>query len=91
MSNEVSNGEIYGVLLVLNEKVGSLTAKIDSHHAWMGKHVEDDRRMGEDIHAIQMAQSKQRGSTKTWGLVATSVGGILGTVAGAAASLIKWH
>jgi hypothetical protein len=85
--SDVSNGEIYGVLLALNEKVGSLTAKMDSHHLWMGQHVEDDRKMGFDIHAIQLAQPKSKGTIRTWGLIATGAA----TVASIVASVVKFH
>ncbi len=78
--SEVTNAEIYGVLLDLKEDVGGLKKSCDLQLEAIKSH-------SIRLTALEGAAERQRGAAKVWGLVATCVA----TVAAAAIELLRPH
>ena len=76
----ISNDEIYAALLDVKQDIGGLLATMTSHQESFKSHVVDDKRMAEDISKIELRQAAQRGSIRTWGIVATGVATIISTI-----------
>lgn len=74
MSNEVTNGDLYSVLLGIKEDIGGLKTSADLHFEALKNH-------SERIGVLENSVAKQKGAVKVWGLVATgaatAVGGLL--------------
>lgn len=98
MSN-VSNDQIYELLCNIHGDIGVLKGTTAGFKDALESHIEDDKRVIRSVYDTQIApvaakvdelriaQAKQRGATKTWGLVATAAASVVGGLTG----LIKWH
>ncbi len=96
---KVTNDQMYELLCNVHGDIGVLKGATAGFKEALEAHIEDDKQILRSVYDTQIqplvakvddlriAQAKQRGATKTWGLVAT----LIGSVAGAAAGLIKWH
>jgi hypothetical protein len=74
--SEVTNTDIYSVLLDIKEDIGGLKASSDLQLKGLTAH-------GERIATLEESSAKQKGAAKVWGLVGTAVGGLAAAVAGA--------
>ena len=96
---KVTNDQIYELLCNVHGDIGVLKGATAGFKEALDAHIEDDKRVIRSVYDAQIqplvakvddlriAQAKQRGATKTWGLVATAAGSVVGGLAG----LIKWH
>jgi hypothetical protein len=84
MSEEVSNHQILGLLVDMNGKLGALVSQSEAHLAWQLQHTRDDALMAADIKKLQLSSARQRGVLAAL----TSVGAILGALAGYAVDLL---
>lgn len=66
MSDDVTNGQIYGALMDIKEDIGGLKATT-------ALHLKALENFGPRIGALETSAAKQRGAAKVWGLVATGV------------------
>ena len=99
----IKNEDIYALLCNVHKDIGELKSSTTTVVATLKDHIEDDKRalramydtqikpVQDQVDVLRISQATQRGRTKVWGLVASGVAGIAGTVAGVAASLIKGH
>ncbi len=99
MATRVSNDQIYALLCDVKGDIGELKGATAGFKEALESHIEDDKRVIrsvydtqiapviEKVDALRIAQAKQRGATKTWGLVATAAASVVGGLTG----LIKWH
>lgn len=85
MANEVSNSDIYNVLINMRGDLGRLEGKVDGHAVALNTHIADDKvsdaAFNEALTKIQMAGARQRGFVTAISLF----GGVVGTALGAAA------
>ena len=101
--NNVSNDQLYDLLCRIHGDVGELKGTTASFKSALETHIEDDKRVirsvydtqirpvQEQVDTLRIAQATQKGRTRVWGLIATGAATLIGSVAGAAAGLIKWH
>jgi hypothetical protein len=99
----VKNEDIYKLLCNVHSDIGELKGATTTLASTLKEHIEDDKRViravydtqiqpiAAQVDSLRISQAAQKGRTKVWGLVATAAGSVLGVVAGAASSLIKWH
>lgn len=97
--DNTSNDQIYDLLCRIHGDIGELKGTTAGFKASLEAHIEDDKRVIRavydtqispvitDVKNLQLAQAKQQGRTKVWGLVATTAASIVGGAVG----LIKWH
>jgi hypothetical protein len=95
----VKNEDIYKLLCNVHQDIGELKGVTAATNAVLKEHIEEDKRivramydtqiapMLTKVEDLRVAQARQRGATKVWGLVATAAA----SVVGGAVSLIKWH
>lgn len=85
MANEVSNSDIYNVLINMRGDLGRLEGKVDGHASTLAAHVADDKvndaAFTSALSKIQLSAARQRGFVTAFSVV----GGIVGTALGAAA------
>ena len=98
-----SNDQLYTLLCKIHEDVGELKGTTASTNAVLKEHIEEDKRIvramydtqikpvQDQVDVLRISQATQKGRTRVWGLVATGAATLIGSVAGAAAGLIKWH
>jgi hypothetical protein len=96
---EISNDQIYQLLCNISGDIGELKGLSAGFKESLEAHIEDDKRvmrsvydtqivpMGQKVDDIRIQQAKQRGATRTWGLIATTAASIVSGAVG----LIKWH
>jgi hypothetical protein len=101
--NNVSNDQLWDLMCRIHGDIGELKGTATATNAVLKDHIEEDKRVvramydtqikpvQDDVKAMQLTQAKQKGSARTWGLVAAGAASIAGSVAGAATALIKWH
>lgn len=68
--NEVTNADLYGVLLDIKEDIGGLKASTDLHLRALENH---STRIG----SLEGAENRQKGAVKVWGLIATGAATIV--------------
>lgn len=78
MSNEVSNGDIFSVLMDIKESIGRLDGKVDSHSGQLAAHIADDKVLSESIQKLQISQARQRGFVAALSTMGAVVGAGLG-------------
>lgn len=78
--SEVSNGDIYNLLVNMRGDLGRLEGKFDGHATAFKAHVEDDKDLAESVQKIQISQARQRGFVTAL----STVGAVLGAGLGAA-------
>lgn len=61
MGNEVSNADIYNVLINMRGDLGRLEGKVDGHAEKLASHIEDDKLLESSIQKLQISQARQRG------------------------------
>ncbi len=79
--SQVSNDQIYAVLLDIKEDIGSMNATLAAHQSAFTTHVAEDKQMAEDINKIELRQASMRGERRTWNIVTTAVGSVAGAIA----------
>ncbi len=99
----IKNEDIYNLLCNVHKDIGELQSATTTVGAALRDHIAEDKQtiramydtqikpVQDQVDALRISQATQRGRTKVWGLVASGVAGLAGTVAGIAASLIKGH
>lgn len=97
--NDVSNDQLWDLMCRIHGDIGELKGTTASTNSVLKEHIEEDKRIIRAMYDTQIApvvakvdelriaQAKQRGATKTWGLVATAAASVVGGLTG----LIKWH
>ena len=95
----VKNEDIYNLLCNVHKDIGELKGSTTTIAATLKEHIEDDKRIiravydtqiapvAAKVEELQLAQAKQRGAIRAWGIVATGAASIVGTLV----SYIKWH
>ncbi len=81
MSNEVSNADIYNVLINMRGDLGRLEGKVDGHATALATHIEDDKELTAAVQRIQISQARQRGFVAALSTVGAVVGAGLGAAA----------
>lgn len=84
MSNDVSNADIYGVLLGIKEDIGGLKATSELQLKGLQNH-------GTRLGVLEDGAAKQKGAAKVWTLVGTAVGSAVGACAAIFAAWLKQH
>lgn len=83
--SEVSNADIYNVLINMRGDLGRLEGKVDGHANTLAAHIVADDKINstttEALTKIQLASARQRGFVTAFSMF----GGIIGTALGAAA------
>ena len=99
----IKNEDIYNLLCNVHKDIGELKSATTTVAATLKDHIEDDKRVlravydtqikpvQDQVDVLRISQATQKGRTRVWGLVATGAATLIGSVAGAAAGLIKWH
>lgn len=78
--NEITNADLYGVLMDIREDIGALKATTGSQLKEVAEHAER-------IGALELSAAKQRGAIGVWGVIATGAAAI----SGAAVQLFRGH
>jgi len=73
--SDISNSQIYGVLLEIKSDIGGLQESSKLQLAAITNH-------SGRINTIETTLAKQAGAAKVWTLVATALGSVVGAVAG---------
>lgn len=96
---KVTNDQIYELLCNVHGDIGVLKGTTAGFKEALEAHIEDDKRIIRSVYDTQISpvqaqvdmlridQARQRGATKTWGLVAAAAASVVGGLTG----LIKWH
>lgn len=78
MANEVSNAEIYNVLINMRGDLGRLEGKVDGHANTLKAHVDDDKvthaALVASVQKLQINQARQRGFVTAVSAVGGTVG-----------------
>jgi hypothetical protein len=86
MSNEVSNADIYNVLINMRGDLGRLEGKVDGHANTLKTHIDDDKvthaALVASVQKVQVYQARQRGFI-------TAVSAIGGTIGAGVVYLLK--
>lgn len=82
MSNDVSNADIYSVLLGIKEDIGGLKNSADTHFEALKNH-------GNRINLLEEGAARQKGAAKVWTLVGSTIGAALGAGVAVATAWIK--
>lgn len=97
--DNTSNDQIYDLLCRIHGDIGELKGTTAATNTVLKDHIEEDKRLMRAMYDTQitpvltkvedlrLAQAKQKGATRVWGLVATGAASIIGGAVG----LIKWH
>jgi hypothetical protein len=82
MSNEVSNADIYNVLINMRGDLGRLEGKVDGHASTLATHIADDKvndaALTAALQKIQISQARQRGFVAALSTVGAVIGAGLG-------------
>lgn len=76
--NEPTNADLYGVLLGIKEDIGSLKSTTTLQLEGLKNHAGR-------LVTLEDGMARQKGATRVWALVATTIGAIVGGTAGI------WH
>jgi hypothetical protein len=76
--SEVSNGDIYNLLVNMRGDLGRLEGKVDGHASKLSDHIEDDRRLTDAVQRLQLSSARQRGFVAAISTVGAVVGAGLG-------------
>ena len=79
--SEVSNGDIYNLLVNMRGDLGRLEGKVDGHASKLSDHIEDDRRLTDAVQRLQLSSARQRGFVAAISTVGAVVGAGLGAAA----------
>jgi len=82
--SEISNADIYNVLLDLKGTMGELKGTMSGHAKALADHVAADALMAKDIQSLQISSARQRGVLAAL----TTIGTVLGAGAGYAIDLL---
>jgi hypothetical protein len=82
--SEVSNSDIYNVLINMRGDIGRLEGKMDGHAQKLTEHIEDDKILTAAIQKLQSANDRQRGFVAA---IAT-IGAVMGAALGAIVDLV---
>lgn len=77
--NEITNADLYGVLLDIKEDIGGLKSSTSTQ-------LETIRNHSERISTLEDGAAKARGAAKVWALVGSGVGALVGGLGAAAAT-----
>jgi hypothetical protein len=83
--SEVSNGDIYNLLVNMRGDLGRLEGKVDGHASKLSDHIEDDRRLTDAVQKLQIGAARQRGFVAA----ISTVGAVIGAALGAAVDYIS--
>lgn len=83
MSNEVSNADIYNVLINMRGDLGRLEGKVDGHAEKLSTHIEDDKALVVAVQKLQMSQARQRGFVAAVSTAGAVVGALMTAAADA--------
>jgi hypothetical protein len=78
MSQEITNADIYGVLLTLKGDMGELKGTMAANAKAFTDHVIADASMAKDIARLQLGVARQRGFLTALGAVGTALGAGVG-------------
>jgi hypothetical protein len=76
--SEVSNSDIYNLLVNMRGDLGRLEGKVDGHASKLSDHIEDDRRLTDDVRKLQIGAARQRGFVAAISTVGAVLGAGLG-------------
>jgi hypothetical protein len=86
MSNEVSNADIYNVLINMRGDLGRLEGKVDGHATTLTTHIADDKIVQaatvKAIEELRAQNSERKGSWKTVALFGGSLVGVVEVIEG---------
>ncbi len=82
--SDVSNGDIYNLLINMKGDLGRLEGKVDGHAEKLSAHIEDDKLLNASIQKLQLSQAKQRGFVAA----ISTIGAVVGAGLGAAVDYI---
>lgn len=97
--DNTSNDQIYDLLCRIHGDIGELKGTTAATNVVLKDHIEEDKRiiramydtqiqpLTTKVDDLRIAQAKQRGAIKVWGLVGTAAASVVGGLTG----LIKWH
>ena len=95
----IDTDQIYDLLCKIHGDIGELKGTTSTFKESLEAHIEDDKRtlramydtqiqpIAAKVEDLRLAQAKQQGRTKVWGMVATAAASVVGGAVG----LIKWH
>jgi hypothetical protein len=78
MSNEVSNADIYNVLINMRGDLGRLEGKVDGHGDKLLAQKEEHDALQADVQKIQMSHARQRGFVAAISTIGAVIGASLG-------------
>ena len=85
MSNEVSNADIYNVLINMRGDIGRLEGKVEGFGEKLAAHVLDDKALSESVQKLQLSQARQRGFvaaiSSVGAIVGAGIGGLVDYIA----------
>lgn len=76
--SEISNADIYNVLLELKGEIGELKGTMTSSNRAFSEHLLTDAAMAKDINSLQMNAARQRGIMAALTTVGTVLGAVIG-------------
>lgn len=84
MANEVSNADIYNVLINMRGDLGRLEGKVDGHATTLATHIADDKvdnaALVAAVQKLQLTNARQRGFVAAISTVGAVLGAGLGAV-----------
>jgi hypothetical protein len=78
MAGDISNGDIYQVLLNISKDIGEIKGTASATVATLHAHIEDDKNMAEAIQKLNLAQARQRGFVAAISVIGAIAGAGLG-------------
>lgn len=81
MSNEVSNADIYNVLINMRGDLGRLEGKVDGHAVTLAAQKADHDTIVVTVQRLQISQARQRGFVAALSTIGAVVGAGLGAAA----------
>jgi hypothetical protein len=78
MSNEITNADIYSVLLDLKGDMGEMKGTLVAQGKAFADHIVADAMMAKDIGKLQQSNARQRGFLTALGAVGTALGAGVG-------------
>lgn len=79
------------VLMDVRQDIGGLLQAQASFAESFKTHVEEDKQIGARLTRLELTGATQAGKTSVWMMVVGAIGGLIGTIIGAAASYFARH
>lgn len=83
--SEVSNGDIYNLLVNMRGDLGRLEGKVDGHADKLSAHIQDDKELTASVQKLQQSSDRQRGFMAA----ISTIGAVVGAGVGAAVDYIS--